>query len=186
MTSTICEVLNSLCFTPSCCQLAVFVHNKWESRDKWIKHGNIFLFSISHTSLSDPCVSQSTPTCLKDVLEQLLDAVVTYSEPSGRLISELFQKLPSKMVWESSASLLVLSFSDNSDASLTCRSISFSNIPIITPLLRSPLIWKSSLKGFRCVSFFSNLTFKSGFSYAHKCVDFRLATTRASMPWLRT
>uniref|UniRef100_A0AAY4E512 Protein polybromo-1 n=1 Tax=Denticeps clupeoides TaxID=299321 RepID=A0AAY4E512_9TELE len=34
--------------------------------------------------------------CLKDVLEQLLDAVVSYTEPSGRLVSELFQRLPSK------------------------------------------------------------------------------------------
>uniref|UniRef100_A0A3Q2WSX9 Protein polybromo-1 n=1 Tax=Haplochromis burtoni TaxID=8153 RepID=A0A3Q2WSX9_HAPBU len=37
------------------------------------------------------------PTCLKEVLEQLLDAVVSYTEPTGRLVSELFQKLPSKM-----------------------------------------------------------------------------------------
>ncbi|KAM4588811.1 protein polybromo-1-like isoform 5-T5 [Odontesthes bonariensis] len=40
---------------------------------------------------------ESAPTCLKEVLEQLLDAVVTYTEPTGRLVSELFQKLPSKM-----------------------------------------------------------------------------------------
>ncbi|XP_054640092.1 protein polybromo-1-like isoform X1 [Dunckerocampus dactyliophorus] len=39
---------------------------------------------------------ESTPTCLRDVLEQLLDALVTYAEPSGRLVSELFQRLPSK------------------------------------------------------------------------------------------
>ncbi len=45
------------------------------------------------------CVWQSAPTCLKEVLEQLLDAVVSYTEPTGRLVSELFQKLPSKMVW---------------------------------------------------------------------------------------
>uniref|UniRef100_A0A673BGV1 Protein polybromo-1 n=1 Tax=Sphaeramia orbicularis TaxID=375764 RepID=A0A673BGV1_9TELE len=32
-----------------------------------------------------------------DVLEQLLDAVVAYTEPTGRLVSELFQKLPSKV-----------------------------------------------------------------------------------------
>uniref|UniRef100_A0A3Q1F899 Protein polybromo-1 n=1 Tax=Acanthochromis polyacanthus TaxID=80966 RepID=A0A3Q1F899_9TELE len=41
---------------------------------------------------------ESAPTCLKEVLEQLLDAVVSYTEPTGRLVSELFQKLPSKMV----------------------------------------------------------------------------------------
>lgn len=41
---------------------------------------------------------QSVSACLKEVLEQLLDAVVSYTEPSGRLVSELFQKLPSKMV----------------------------------------------------------------------------------------
>uniref|UniRef100_A0AAQ4NYX8 Protein polybromo-1 n=1 Tax=Gasterosteus aculeatus aculeatus TaxID=481459 RepID=A0AAQ4NYX8_GASAC len=40
---------------------------------------------------------ESAPTCLKEVLEQLLDAVGSYSEPNGRLVSELFQKLPSKM-----------------------------------------------------------------------------------------
>ncbi|KAG8007830.1 Protein polybromo-1, partial [Nibea albiflora] len=40
---------------------------------------------------------ESAPTCLKEVLEQLLDAVVSFTEPTGRLVSELFQKLPSKM-----------------------------------------------------------------------------------------
>uniref|UniRef100_A0A7N6AKL2 Protein polybromo-1 n=1 Tax=Anabas testudineus TaxID=64144 RepID=A0A7N6AKL2_ANATE len=40
---------------------------------------------------------ESAPTCLKEVLEHLLDAVVSYTEPTGRLVSELFQKLPSKM-----------------------------------------------------------------------------------------
>uniref|UniRef100_A0A672IS18 Protein polybromo-1 n=1 Tax=Salarias fasciatus TaxID=181472 RepID=A0A672IS18_SALFA len=40
---------------------------------------------------------ESAPTTLKELLEQLLDAVVSYSEPTGRLVSELFQKLPSKM-----------------------------------------------------------------------------------------
>ncbi|XP_056294484.1 protein polybromo-1-like isoform X4 [Pseudoliparis swirei] len=40
---------------------------------------------------------EAAPTCLKEVLEQLLDAVVSYTEPTGRLVSELFQKLPSKM-----------------------------------------------------------------------------------------
>ncbi|KAJ8259784.1 hypothetical protein GJAV_G00173420 [Gymnothorax javanicus] len=36
-------------------------------------------------------------SCLKEVLEQLLEAVVTFAEPSGRLVSELFQRLPSKV-----------------------------------------------------------------------------------------
>jgi protein polybromo-1 len=40
---------------------------------------------------------QTPPSCLKEVLEQLLDAVVSYTDPSGRVISELFQKLPSKV-----------------------------------------------------------------------------------------
>uniref|UniRef100_A0A1A7XRQ9 Protein polybromo-1 n=2 Tax=Iconisemion striatum TaxID=60296 RepID=A0A1A7XRQ9_9TELE len=40
---------------------------------------------------------ESVSACLKEVLEQLLDAVVSYTEPSGRLVSELFQKLPSKI-----------------------------------------------------------------------------------------
>ncbi|XP_061909828.1 protein polybromo-1-like isoform X1 [Entelurus aequoreus] len=39
---------------------------------------------------------ESAPTCLRDALEQLLDAMVTYAEPSGRLVSELFQRMPSK------------------------------------------------------------------------------------------
>ncbi|XP_077428953.1 protein polybromo-1-like isoform X3 [Vanacampus margaritifer] len=39
---------------------------------------------------------ESAPTCLRDVLEHLLDAVVTYAEPSGRPVSDLFQRLPSK------------------------------------------------------------------------------------------
>uniref|UniRef100_A0A8D3E6I9 Protein polybromo-1 n=1 Tax=Scophthalmus maximus TaxID=52904 RepID=A0A8D3E6I9_SCOMX len=38
-----------------------------------------------------------TPGILKEVLEQLLEAVVSHSDPSGRLVSELFQKLPSKV-----------------------------------------------------------------------------------------
>uniref|UniRef100_A0A674CL17 Protein polybromo-1 n=1 Tax=Salmo trutta TaxID=8032 RepID=A0A674CL17_SALTR len=40
---------------------------------------------------------ENAPNCLKEVLEQLLDAVVTFSEPSGHLVSDLFQKLPSKV-----------------------------------------------------------------------------------------
>uniref|UniRef100_A0A6Q2YS67 Protein polybromo-1 n=1 Tax=Esox lucius TaxID=8010 RepID=A0A6Q2YS67_ESOLU len=40
---------------------------------------------------------ENSPSCLKEVLEQLLEAVVTFSEPSGRLVSDLFQKLPSKV-----------------------------------------------------------------------------------------
>ncbi|XP_012684837.2 polybromo 1, like isoform X5 [Clupea harengus] len=34
---------------------------------------------------------------LKEALEQLLEAVVSYTDPSGRIISDLFQKLPSKL-----------------------------------------------------------------------------------------
>lgn len=40
---------------------------------------------------------ESPTLTLKEVLEQLLDAVVSYSEPSGRVISKLFQQLPSKV-----------------------------------------------------------------------------------------
>uniref|UniRef100_A0A8C7GT76 Bromo domain-containing protein n=1 Tax=Oncorhynchus kisutch TaxID=8019 RepID=A0A8C7GT76_ONCKI len=39
-------------------------------------------------------VTPNAPSCLKEVLEQLLDAVVKFSEPSGHLVSDLFQKLP--------------------------------------------------------------------------------------------
>ncbi|XP_022602475.1 protein polybromo-1-like isoform X2 [Seriola dumerili] len=35
---------------------------------------------------------------LKEVLEQLLEAIVSHTDPSGRLVSELFQKLPSKVI----------------------------------------------------------------------------------------
>ncbi|XP_060621852.2 protein polybromo-1 isoform X6 [Anolis sagrei] len=39
----------------------------------------------------------SSPGHLKEILEQLLEAVVVAANPSGHLISELFQKLPSKV-----------------------------------------------------------------------------------------
>uniref|UniRef100_A0A3Q2DT07 Protein polybromo-1 n=1 Tax=Cyprinodon variegatus TaxID=28743 RepID=A0A3Q2DT07_CYPVA len=40
----------------------------------------------------------STSGCnLKEVLEQLLEAIVSHTDPSGHLVSELFQKLPSKV-----------------------------------------------------------------------------------------
>uniref|UniRef100_A0A8C3EXP1 Protein polybromo-1 n=1 Tax=Corvus moneduloides TaxID=1196302 RepID=A0A8C3EXP1_CORMO len=41
--------------------------------------------------------NQSSPGYLKEILEQLLEAVAVATNPSGRLISELFQKLPSKV-----------------------------------------------------------------------------------------
>uniref|UniRef100_A0A8C6ETY6 Protein polybromo-1 n=1 Tax=Marmota marmota marmota TaxID=9994 RepID=A0A8C6ETY6_MARMA len=40
---------------------------------------------------------KSSPSYLKEILEQLLEAIVVATNPSGRLISELFQKLPSKV-----------------------------------------------------------------------------------------
>ncbi|XP_040889763.1 polybromo 1, like isoform X5 [Toxotes jaculatrix] len=40
---------------------------------------------------------ETTTGSLKEVLEQLLEAVVSHTDPSGRLVSELFQKLPSKV-----------------------------------------------------------------------------------------
>uniref|UniRef100_A0A3P8T0U5 Protein polybromo-1 n=1 Tax=Amphiprion percula TaxID=161767 RepID=A0A3P8T0U5_AMPPE len=39
----------------------------------------------------------SSSGSLKEVLEQLLEAIVSHTDPSGRLVSELFQKLPSKV-----------------------------------------------------------------------------------------
>ncbi|XP_040103095.1 protein polybromo-1 isoform X16 [Oryx dammah] len=39
----------------------------------------------------------SSPGYLKEILEQLLEAIVVATNPSGHLISELFQKLPSKV-----------------------------------------------------------------------------------------
>ncbi|XP_059572058.1 protein polybromo-1 isoform X14 [Alligator mississippiensis] len=38
-----------------------------------------------------------SPGYLKEILEQLLEAIAVATNPSGRLISELFQKLPSKV-----------------------------------------------------------------------------------------
>ncbi|KAI5109113.1 polybromo 1, like isoform X1, partial [Silurus meridionalis] len=38
-----------------------------------------------------------SPNYIKGVLEQLLEALVSSTDPSGRLVSELFQKLPSKL-----------------------------------------------------------------------------------------
>ncbi|XP_036956116.1 polybromo 1, like isoform X2 [Acanthopagrus latus] len=40
---------------------------------------------------------ETSTSSLKEVLEQLLEAVVSHADPSGRLVSELFQKLPSKV-----------------------------------------------------------------------------------------
>ncbi|XP_029455309.1 protein polybromo-1 isoform X5 [Rhinatrema bivittatum] len=40
---------------------------------------------------------ESSPSYLKTILEQLLDSIATATHPTGRLISELFQKLPSKV-----------------------------------------------------------------------------------------
>ncbi|XP_048211811.1 protein polybromo-1 isoform X8 [Perognathus longimembris pacificus] len=42
-------------------------------------------------------VTDGSPSYLKEILEQLLEAIVVATNPSGRLISELFQKLPSKV-----------------------------------------------------------------------------------------
>ncbi|XP_054586619.2 polybromo 1, like isoform X2 [Nothobranchius furzeri] len=40
---------------------------------------------------------ETSASSLKEVLEQLLEAIVSHTDPSGRLVSELFQKLPSKV-----------------------------------------------------------------------------------------
>uniref|UniRef100_A0A3B1JKN3 Protein polybromo-1 n=1 Tax=Astyanax mexicanus TaxID=7994 RepID=A0A3B1JKN3_ASTMX len=40
---------------------------------------------------------ETSPKYLKGLLEQLLEALVSFTDPSGRLVSELFQKLPSKL-----------------------------------------------------------------------------------------
>ncbi|XP_060775398.1 polybromo 1, like isoform X2 [Neoarius graeffei] len=40
---------------------------------------------------------EMSPNYMKRVLEQLLEALVSYADSSGRLVSELFQKLPSKL-----------------------------------------------------------------------------------------
>nr|XP_055068904.1 polybromo 1, like isoform X2 [Misgurnus anguillicaudatus] len=40
---------------------------------------------------------ETSPSYLKAILEQLLEAIVSCTDPSGRTISELFQKLPSKL-----------------------------------------------------------------------------------------
>uniref|UniRef100_A0A3Q1CGS4 Protein polybromo-1 n=1 Tax=Amphiprion ocellaris TaxID=80972 RepID=A0A3Q1CGS4_AMPOC len=46
--------------------------------------------------MDNPAMSTSAGS-LKEVLEQLLEAIVSHTDPSGRLVSELFQKLPSKV-----------------------------------------------------------------------------------------
>ncbi|XP_058259192.1 polybromo 1, like isoform X3 [Hemibagrus wyckioides] len=40
---------------------------------------------------------EMSPNYMKGVLEQLLESLVSYTDSSGRLVSELFQKLPSKL-----------------------------------------------------------------------------------------
>lgn len=47
-------------------------------------------------------IFQTSTGSLKEVLEQLLEAIVSHADPAGRLVSELFQKLPSKVVRSSS------------------------------------------------------------------------------------
>ncbi|XP_037534640.1 protein polybromo-1 [Nematolebias whitei] len=42
-------------------------------------------------------VEYTSASSLKEVLEQLLEAIVSHTDPSGRAVSELFQKLPSKV-----------------------------------------------------------------------------------------
>lgn len=53
--------------------------------------------------LAKRLIFQTSTGSLKEVLEQLLEAIVSHADPTGRLVSELFQKLPSKVV---SSSLL--------------------------------------------------------------------------------
>lgn len=53
--------------------------------------------------LAKRLIFQTSTGSLKEVLEQLLEAIVSHADPAGRLVSELFQKLPSKVV---SSSLL--------------------------------------------------------------------------------
>ncbi|XP_053723226.1 protein polybromo-1 isoform X1 [Synchiropus splendidus] len=50
----------------------------------------------AHDNAGGSTEDESAPPCLRELLEQLLDAVVSYIEPPGRLVSELFQRLPSK------------------------------------------------------------------------------------------
>ncbi|XP_061642476.1 polybromo 1, like isoform X4 [Phyllopteryx taeniolatus] len=50
--------------------------------------------------MDNPGVStedEASSSSLKEVLEQLLAAVVLYTDPSGHVVSKLFEKLPSKM-----------------------------------------------------------------------------------------
>ncbi|XP_076013006.1 polybromo 1, like isoform X2 [Genypterus blacodes] len=50
--------------------------------------------------LDNPTMSteeETSSSSLKEVLEQLLEAIVSHADPSGRAVSELFQKLPSKV-----------------------------------------------------------------------------------------
>lgn len=59
---------------------------------------NIYLIVLAKC-----CIFQTPTGSLKEVQEQLLEAIVSHADPAGRLVSELFQKLPSKVV---SSSLL--------------------------------------------------------------------------------
>lgn len=59
--------------------------------------GQLFIHFLCNQPVLSTCC-QTPAGSLKEVLEQLLEAIVSYTDPSGRLISELFQKLPSKLV----------------------------------------------------------------------------------------
>lgn len=45
----------------------------------------------------DTAEGEPSPNYLKPILEQLLESVTTATDPNGRIISELFQKVPSKV-----------------------------------------------------------------------------------------
>uniref|UniRef100_A0A4W5LT32 Protein polybromo-1 n=1 Tax=Hucho hucho TaxID=62062 RepID=A0A4W5LT32_9TELE len=80
---------NGVEYQEACRLWELYVH----TRNEFVQPGDGDEDDDGEDILDNP----TPPSCLKEVLEQLLDAVVSYTDPSGRVISELFQKLPSKV-----------------------------------------------------------------------------------------
>lgn len=67
------------------------------TRNEFVQKGEADDEDDDEDGQDNPGTEGSSPGYLKEVLEQLLEAIVVATNPSGRLISELFQKLPSKV-----------------------------------------------------------------------------------------
>ncbi|XP_030585741.1 protein polybromo-1-like isoform X5 [Archocentrus centrarchus] len=71
-----------------------------QTRNEFVQPGDGDEDDEDGDDMDNPGMSNEDETSagsLKEVLEQLLEVIVSHTDPSGRLVSELFQKLPSKV-----------------------------------------------------------------------------------------